>query len=403
MLYFFKDQMKGLMGMKKLASAILIVMMLCSAFMVSASADFKDQLNSFRSTLSVLEEINKSNLPSIDEVLASMTTDSGRVEVRDDLNDYDPDNFGENDYGQFKLIILERHLPEKEFTEFDSGYPDSFVEGLPDDFTGVDIGSSRVWVRCDLMKQMPDELIASSMADADIIIIGETQYFRSGSISYSTYSESDDEEIPEFETIDEMLEYLQQHQPVIEKIRYYPKFGVYSLIDLYSTATKHCEVYDYKESYPKRFASNPEASDKLEDIKSLASLIGALTTEKVDSETSNSYLTYLKDVIPQAKIDFWKTCIDSEEYKAAASSMEEQFWIMATELMDLDPNEEHKENYRLIIEEHNAEALVALAEFCNYSGFDIPIETIRDSKEYLAIPDYDWVEANLNNLVAEFN
>ena len=389
--------------MKKMMSAILIVMMFCSAFTVSASADFKDQLNSYRSSSSESGDIDKSNLPSIDEVLAGMTTDSGRIEVRDDLNDYDPDNFGENDYGQFKLIILERYLPEKEFTEFDSGYPDSYVDDLPDDFTGVDIGSSRIWVRCDLMNQVPRELIASSMADADIIIVGETQYFRCGTISYSTYSGSDDGELPEFETIDEMLEYLQQHQPVIEKIFYYPKFGAYSLIDLYSTTTKQCEVYNYKESYPKRFASNPEASDKLEDMKSLANLIGVLSTEEADIETSDSYLSYLKDVIPQTKIDFWQTCIDTEEYRAAASSMEEQFWVMAAELMDRDPNEEHKENYRLVIEDRNVEALVALADFCNYSGFDTPIETIRDSKEYLAVPDYEWVEANLNNLVAEFN
>ncbi len=200
-----------------------------------------------------------------------------------------------------------------------------------------------------------------------------------------------------------MLKYLQEHQPVIEKIFYYPKFGAYSLIDLYSTKTKQCEVYDYKASYPKRFASNPEASDKLEDMKSLADLIGVLSAEKTDSEAVDSHLSDLKDLIPQAKIDFWKTCIDSEEYKAAASSMEEQFWVMAEELTELDPNEEHKENYRLVTEARNAEALFALAEFCNYSGFDIPVETIRDSKEYLAVPDYDWVEANLTSLVAEFN
>ena len=48
-----------------------------------------------------------------------MNADSGRIEVSDILEEYDPDNFGEFDFGQFRIIILERWLPEKEFTEYD--------------------------------------------------------------------------------------------------------------------------------------------------------------------------------------------------------------------------------------------------------------------------------------------
>ncbi len=43
-------------------------------------------------------------------------------------------------------------------------------------------------------------------------------------------------EKPEYDILfSRMLEYLQEHQPGIEIIWYYPKFVIYSLVDLYST------------------------------------------------------------------------------------------------------------------------------------------------------------------------
>lgn len=388
--------------MKKVLAAILIVMTLCSICMGSAVADFQNQLQSYIDASTLLEETAKANLPSIDEVLSDLNSYSGKVEVKDDLSEYDPDNFGENDYGNFKLVILERHLPEKEFTKFDSGYPDNYVTDLPEDFEGKDIGISHVWVRCDLMNQLPEEFSAASMEDADIIIIAETQYFWSGTITVSDFSKTSDEEIPEFETIDEMLEYMRAHQPVIEKIWYYPKFAVYTLVDLYSSDTKKCEVYDYTTNYAKRFASNPDAADKWYDMQDLAKVFTELASENADLDYVNQALEYFKDVIPQSKLDFWQTCIDSGEYTAAGSSMDEYFWIMASELMELDQDENHQANYKLVIDARDMEALCEFAEFCNYSGFDTPVETIQANKEYLATPDYDWLETSMNELVSEF-
>jgi hypothetical protein len=74
---------------------------------------------------------------------------------------------------------------------------------------------------------------------------------------------------------------------------------------------------------------------------------------------------------------------------------------MAAELSAADPNKDHRANYSMIIDAQDRTALSMLVSFCDYSGFDTPIETIRENKEYLAVPDFDWLESALNELVAE--
>ena len=338
-------------------------------------------------------------LPTVNEALQSMTADSGRIEVSDDLSAFDPDNFGDFDFGELKFVILERQAPEKEFTEYDSGYPLHYVEGFPDDFQGVDVGTSRVWLRCDLMNRIPYYYRATSMESADIILIAETQYSFHGSFSVTTYSKSDDEEIPQFDSIEEMEAYISSHQPVIDKITYYPKFGVYNLLDLYSPVTKECQIYDYTYSAPRRFASNPEAQDLWDCMETLSALVqildgGALTAEEFDAVSPD-----LEEYIAQEKLAFWRSCLDSGEYASAAASMQEYYWSMADDLRNLDPDGNHRANYDLILEARDAEALYRFANFCNYSGFDTPVEEIRDAKEYLAAPDFEWIETALNELV----
>ena len=345
----------------------------------------------------------EADLPTLNEALASMNSKSGRIEISDKLEDYDPDNFGEIDFGQFRLVILERWLPEKEFTEYDSGYPDNYIPDLPDDFTGVDIGESRVWLRCDLMNMLPEEFRASSLDEADILIIAESQYFLSGTISVSDFYYSDDEEIPEFETIEEMEAYIAEHQPVIKSITYYPKFGAYALIDFYSAVTKTSQVYDYTVTYPRRFARNPAAQDIWYGMEALADVMDALNAPDTDRDFLFAAFEELEtdDYVPEAKTGFWKNCVEQGEYQAAFSSVNEYYWAMAAELSAADLNEKHQANYSMIIEEQDRTALAAFASFCDYSGFDTPVETIRDNKEYLAVPDYDWLETALSELMAE--
>ena len=388
---------------KKILMTVLLVSMLLSCLTCSAWAS---GLNSSRISDRVHEIIARaelsSGLPSIDEALFTMDADSGKIEVSDRLEEYDPDNFGESDFGQFRIVILERWLPEKEFTEYDSGYPDSFVEDFPDDFTGIDIGESRVWLRCDLMNQLPRELRAASMEEADVVIIAESQYFLSGSISVSDFYYSDDEELPEFETIEEMEAYIAEHQPVIKSITYYPKFGAYALVDFYSPVTKTCQIYDYTTTFPKRFARNPAAQEIWYDMEAVAVLLSELTGATPDRDLLLYILGDLEEQeIAAGKTVFWKTCIEAGEYQAALGSVNEYYWGMAADLSEADPDEDHRANYSMVIEAQDLQALAVLANFCDYGGFDTPVEEIRDNKEYLAVPDYDWLEGALEELMGE--
>ena len=386
--------------MKKLFAFLLLISILSSIMVCPANAE-SDNLAHLAERMKQLA--GEADLPTLDEALVSMNAKSGRIEISDKLEDYDPDNFGEIDFGQFRLVILERWLPEKEFTEYDSGYPDNYIPDLPDDFTGVDIGESRVWLRCDMMNMLPEEFRASSLDEADILIIAESQYFLSGTISVSDFYYSDDEEIPEFETIEEMEAYIAEHQPVIRSITYYPKFGAYALIDFYSAVTKTSQVYDYTVTYPRRFARNPAAQDIWYGMEALADVMDALSAPDIDRDFLFAAFEELEtdDYVPEAKTGFWKNCVEQGEYQAAFSSVNEYYWTMAAELSAADPNEKHQANYSMIIEEQDRTALAAFASFCDYSGFDTPVETIRDNKEYLAVPDYDWLETALSELMAE--
>lgn len=388
--------------MKRWISVFLAIILL-GLNVCTANADFKDDLQSHIDKKTAEEARSSAALLTIDEALANMNEESGRIEVSDDLDEFDPDHFGEIDYGQYRLVILERQVPEKEFTAYDSGYPENYVQDFPDDFTGVDIGYSRSWLRCDLMNRLPEDFRAHSMDEADIVLIAETQYFRSGTISVTDFDRSGGDEIPEFETVEELEEYISTHQPVINKITYYPKFGVYTLIDLYSPVTKDCEVYDYTVENAKRFARNPEAQDIWYDMETLAAAIDGLNSDEMNNDSFSLMLPDLESFVPEEKLEFWSTCIGSEEYSAALSSMSEYYWKMAADLMEADTNEDHRTNYSMVIDAQDQKALTALAEFCNYGGFDTPVELIRTSKEYLAEPDYEWMEEALNEFLALFS
>lgn len=367
--------------MKRTLFLLLIFLLCVSVFNSSACAD------------------DLGRLLSIDEALQTMTSESGRTQVSDDLSEYDPDNMGEFDFNDVKIVILERRAPEKEFSAYDSGYPFHYVSELPDDYQGVAIGSSQVWLRCDLMNRLPVYMRASSMGEADIILIAETQYVLSGSVSVSSYKESDSKTIPEFDTIEEMEAYINSHRPVVEKITYYPKFAVYTLLNLYSPSTKKCEVYDYTVSLPIRFAKNPEAQDFWDEMETLSTVIHCIEDGERESTDIDELFSELELFIPEGKTTLWKTCLENEEYMTTAYSMREYYWGMAEELMELDNDPNHQGNYKLIIDAKDMNALAGFVDLCQYSGVDKSIEMIRLRKEYLGTPDYMWLEEELNKFV----
>ena len=164
---------RGGTNMKKRLQTIVsgLLALLLTAGTVTASAE--NWVRKFSST--------GKELPTIDEVLSQTYWSEDKVEVSDNLDIYTIGNPTIEDFGDFKLIILERLYPEKEFTARTYHAPlNGDEEGFPDDYEGVDIGKSRVWIRCDLMKKLPLQFRANSMKDADLLLISESEYSLGG-------------------------------------------------------------------------------------------------------------------------------------------------------------------------------------------------------------------------------
>ena len=341
-------------------------------------------------------------LPTLDEALRSLNSGTGRIEVSADLSAYDPENYGEFDYGDLRLVILERHFPQKAFTGYDSGYPDDYRDDLPDDFVGEDLGEPQIFLRGDIMNRLPKDYRAKSLDEADVVLIAENEYFWGGTISVADYADSDDGEMPEFDSVEEMADYIAAHQPVIESITYYPKFGVYSVINLYDPVTKVCEVYDYTMEEAKRFARNPAAQDAWSDIDSMDLAIFCMYDEEPDMELVEYILAEMDQPPAASQITLWKTAVKAGDIDTAIASMTDVLWDMAEKLAELDLDADHRANYRLVIDARDYEALSMLVDFCDYGGFDTPIETIRRNGDYIAEPDWAWIEAGLEEFVELF-
>lgn len=343
------------------------------------------------------------SLPTIDEALRNVELGQ-KIEVSDNLDEYSVFNEELEEFtGDLRMIVLQREAPEKEFTANKAYPPFTNEDGFPEDFTGVDQGAYRIWLRSDLMKQIPSDFRADSLKDATYIIMAETLYEWDGTISVSDYKETDDEELPEFENAEEMALYLSNHPKEVESITYYPKFGVYSFVMLYETASKKGSIYDYTYNESMRFAKNPEAYEQWDNMTYVAKLETALDEAEGIDPVSAGGLIELLDFIPEEKRNIWTSCIDAGEYSTARHSINEYYWSMAEELKNLDPSEENKASYDMIISERNDIALQLFADYCEYSGFERSVSSIEVSKDYMANADTEWLEAALQGIVDLFS
>lgn len=344
------------------------------------------------------------SLPTIDKVLKNISA-VGKTEVSDNMDEYSIFNEHFEDFNDaFKFIILQREAPEKEFTEKKVYPPFSETEGFSSDFTGVDKGPARVWVRADLMNLLPSEFRAKSMDEATYIIMAETLYVLDGTLTVSDFKNTNEEELPEFDNTEELVIYLISHPKEIESVTYYPTFGLYSLITIYEKESRKCIPYDniFTES-DKSFANNLEAFNYWSKMNYISDLMDALDKDKgIDTDYANTLID-TSDFIPETKKDLWKGCLKTEEYSTARFSISEFYWNMAEELKKLDPSVENRKNYDLIIREQNTDALKLFVNFCEYSGFDKPIKSIEAEKNYMATPNNDWTEDSLQELVFALN
>ena len=345
---------------------------------------------------------DSSQLPTINSLLKLGSTE--KIEVSDNVDNYIPfkETFEEIEY-DFKILILQREAPRKEFTEKKEYPPFTDSDAFGDDFNGIDIGESRLWLRGDLMARIPSYFHAESLEDATYLIIAETYYLLDGSVSYVNYKNSDNTDLPEFKNADEMAAYFMLHPKTIESMAHYPKFGAFTIISLYETATRRQSIWDYTYTKSTRFARNPEASDQWENMNYLTDILDALNNESgMDLSRAEKIIESI-DFIPESKKSFWTTCIDAQEYSSLTNSVTDYYWDMAEELKNLDPSTENRDNYDLIIKDRNSIALSYYVNYCDYSGFERSIDSIGSSGDYIATPDYEWMEKALQETVELFN
>ncbi len=342
-------------------------------------------------------------LPKIDEILSSGIVGK-KIEVSDNLDAYSPMNDGfENIDYDIKILFLEREGPEKEFTEKTVYPPFSGSDGFGDDFTGVDIGTSRIWLRTDLMNRIPEYFRATSLKDATYLLVAETMYIWGGTLIVSNFKNDIDETPPVFDTIEEMEEYLRTHQREIISQSYYPVFDSCSFISLYDTHTKKVTYFDANYTEGKYFGRNREASEQWKRMSSVYEILEVLDENiGVNPSAAKQKIEQL-EFIPEGKASIWTSCIDAEEYATATYSIMDYFWAMAEDLKNLDPSEDNRKNYDLIIAEKNIDTLANFVDICDYSGFEEPISTIRAQKEYLADPDAEWMEKAIQDTIEVFS
>ena len=247
------------------------------------------------------------------------------------------------------------------------------------------------------MAKVPSANRAKSLKDATYILMAEDVYLHSSTLMNYIYEKNYYSDPPEFETTEEMIEYFAEHQPVLASVTYYPVFAAYSLITMYDVKTKKFAVVESKLTDGKLFARNPDAVLQWNNMDQVANLILALQGGENVNIAATKQMIGNMSFVPEKQKAVWTACIDGEEYNTALTSVAEYYWNMAETLKSLDGDEKHRENYDLIIAGRDAVALSYYVKYCNYGGFEKTIDSIRESKEYLAAPDWDWLEKVLKS------
>ncbi|MBP5231633.1 MAG: hypothetical protein ILO68_07870 [Clostridia bacterium] len=342
------------------------------------------------------------SLPTIDEALRAGASE--KTEVSDNLDEYSVFNETFEDFTEaFRVLVLQREAPYKEFTAAKVYPPFTNANGFPDDFTGVDEGSPSLWLRADLMQRIPEEFRASSLADATYIILADTLYEWDGTLSESDYKDSDDGELPEFESAEEMAQYFMEHPREVESITYYPKFGIYSVINVFEAKTAKAAMFDYTYAASRRFAKNPEAAIQLDSMSYLVDLLSELDAEQGPDEARMEAIIRSLDFVPEETQHLWLGSLFTQSYDDTRTYITDYYWTMAEQLKDLDSDRENKANYDLILSEKNLPAFQLFANWCDYGGFTLPISTIGAARAYMAEADPEWIEEKLTDLVSIFS
>ena len=343
-------------------------------------------------------------LPAINDVLANLPDDI--VEVQADLSRYSPlgsESIADYSSIEPKFLILQREMPPKELSVkvFRAPLEGQDTSGFDTDFEGTDIGEPRIWVRGDLMQQIPEDYRAKSLEEAGAIILAENVYICSGTLIITNYSQGNGEiELHEFESLEEMQAYLNEHQPEIESIEHYPVFANVMLIDFYDAKTGQCDISTNQFAFVDIPMKNKAAADQAANMEDLFDILLRLVADEVDAAGLMSDIADA-EYIPEDTRMQWISAAGQGKYDDVLSDAYNTYWEMARALRDMDESEDNRNAYDMVIAEGNFSLLSMLISNGNYTSFDKPIDEIREDMSYLGAQDPEWYETNLLELVSE--
>ena len=337
-----------------------------------------------------------SGLPDIDTALENARfSREDRVEIPlSTLEAYTTDSEEEFDFNGLRCLVLERRGAEKAFLESEIPCDDPA-------YRVQDLDTPRLYLRLDMMRLLPEEMRASSLAEADLLLVAEDEYILSSQIIHTEYENSVEEELPEdLESPEALQQYLAAHPRVPKKRTYKPLFASLALIDIYSTLNGSYLVYDVAMTDCALKCNNPEASNQWDRIAPLGALLDLLETEE-PAPYKDAILEKLEGLsdVPENTMTLWKACVEAGEYPTAAFSIGQVYWEQAAALPPLDESPEAAEWYPQLLESRNRQALELFVAFRNYSGIDTPDSVIIGDRLYIGQTDPQWLEEGLKEII----
>ena len=294
--------------------------------------------------------------------------------------------FGSEDYtpSDDGIIVLWRDAPLKEYK--------SYYYELPDDFEGEDIGEAQVYLYADAMRLIPEDKRAHSADEVKTILMIESCYLWSATISSSDSTSS----LPDEDYLQAILSGEEAEAPEDEEevtYNYRPVFEGYGILSLYD-ANGGVLMCDAIYAPYSEMRSNPDAADVRDLIYDYMTLLSVAATEDCDIY---EYLNYFTSIPEDELEELWNVADNTNAFFLTAWSF---MWYHALELSELDSD--MSEYYDEIVETHNIEALLYLIGIRGYSGVDYSDSYIEDNLLYIGVPQHEDMKALIDEYVDLF-
>ncbi|MBR4040034.1 MAG: hypothetical protein IKJ11_08055 [Clostridia bacterium] len=322
---------------------------------------------------------------TLEEALTQVGSVQGDVLLSGDFSALD--YFSSMDYVQNsgKIVVLRRVGPEKEFTVS--------KQVFSDDFNGVDVGETKVYLDMDAMAMIPDEFRAATVDEIGNVIMFETFYLHAGTISsYSAAYETS----PSARGLDGAMKDESTELPGEEEVNaleYKAVFTGHAVAALYNAEDGSSLAFDLREFPYAELRSNPEASNVSELMYAAAAVYNACQTQ--DEETvweSALELILYESVMTEDQLNKLVELLSADvlDYTAFADFMLDIIWDGAGKLCELD--KEYGKLYQKAIDEQSLEGVFYLLSESDYNSISKSDIVIKLNKDYMGKIDMNVLE-----------